>query len=94
MPTEHDLRVAFHYLETQIDLHRKASADRQRVRDAANNERTKQEGESAREYYNSPEFREEVIEAIMEAGATRMQAEGRTRDQARLFNEAINLGLM
>lgn len=46
------------------------------------------------EYFTSPEFREEVIEEIMANGATRLQAEGRTRDQLRLFKEARELGLM
>lgn len=47
------------------------------------------------EYYCSPEFREEVIDALIEEGnCTRAQAEGRTRDQFHLFIEATRLNLM
>lgn len=44
--------------------------------------------------YVSPEFREEVIEALMGEGCTLIQATNRTRDQARLFAEAAALRMM
>jgi hypothetical protein len=46
------------------------------------------------EYFTSAEFRQDVIDELMENGATLEQATNRTRDQARLFNEAQQLGLM
>lgn len=46
------------------------------------------------EYFTSEEFRQEVIEELMANGASELQATNRTRDQARLFNEARELGLM
>lgn len=46
------------------------------------------------EYFTSAEFRQEVIEELMANGANELQATNRTRDQARLFNEARELGLM
>lgn len=49
---------------------------------------------AAAEYFNTPEFREDVIAELVDEGCTRLQAEGRTRDQARLFAEAARLNLM
>lgn len=46
------------------------------------------------EYFTSEEFRQEVIEELMANGANLEQATNRTRDQARCFNEARELGLM
>jgi hypothetical protein len=48
----------------------------------------------AEEYFNTPQFREDVIKELIAEGCTRLQAEGRTRDQARLFAEAARLDLM
>ena len=45
-------------------------------------------------YFKSPAFREEVISELIAEGATRLQAEGRTRDQARTFAEAQRLNLI
>lgn len=50
--------------------------------------------EADKEYFTSDDFKQEVIAALVASGATQMQAEGRTRDQARLFKEAGALGLM
>lgn len=46
------------------------------------------------EYFTSEEFRQEVIDELMANGASELQATNRTRDQARLFAEARELGLM
>lgn len=46
------------------------------------------------EYFVSEEFRQEVIDEIIAEGATILQAQGRTRDQLRTFQEAQRLGLM
>ena len=46
------------------------------------------------EYFTSDEFRADVMAEIVASGATPLQAEGRTRDQVRLFNEARELGMM
>ncbi|WGN90750.1 hypothetical protein [Burkholderia phage vB_BglM_WTB] len=46
------------------------------------------------EYFRSDAFRADVIAELISEGCTRMQAEGRTRDQARLFAEAQRLELM
>jgi hypothetical protein len=45
-------------------------------------------------YHLSAQFRLDVIDELIEEGCTRMQAEGRTRDQARLFGEAARLGCL
>lgn len=45
-------------------------------------------------YHLSAQFRRDVIEDLIAEGCTREQAEGRTRDQARLFHEAARLGVM
>jgi len=45
-------------------------------------------------YHTSAQFRRDVIEDLIAEGCTRTQAEGRTRDQARLFVEAARLGAM
>jgi hypothetical protein len=50
----------------------------------------KEEGE----YYRSPEFRLEVMEALRAEGLTEIQAENRTRDQFHLFSEARRLHMM
>ena len=68
-------------------------AERARFK-AERDAREKQLRANDAEYFTSDEFREEVITEIIGSGATRLQAEGRTRDQARLFNEARELGLM
>ena len=60
----------------------------------ANAERLSKIASEEGEYYCSEEFRAEVIAEIIKSGATEMQAQGRTRDQARLFAEARELGLM
>jgi len=44
--------------------------------------------------YLTEEFRQEVIEEIMFEGASRENAENRTRDQAKLFAEAARLKMM
>lgn len=67
------------------------------AREAAEQAQAQRDFEAAKSdavYYASAEFREEVIAEIIATGATRLQAEGRTRDQARLYNEARELGLM
>jgi hypothetical protein len=46
------------------------------------------------EYFTSEEFRQEVIAELMANGASELQATNRTRDQARCFAEARELGLM
>lgn len=46
------------------------------------------------EYYVTEEFRQEVMDEIIAEGATPLQAQGRTRDQFRTFQEAQRLGLM
>lgn len=46
------------------------------------------------EYFTSAEFRQEVIEELMAGGDSLERATNRTRDQARLFAEARELGLM
>jgi hypothetical protein len=46
------------------------------------------------EYFTSDEFRQEVIAELMANGANELQATNRTRDQARCFAEARELGLM
>lgn len=46
------------------------------------------------EYFTSQEFRDDVMLELMEAGASELQATNRTRDQARLFAEARELGMM
>jgi hypothetical protein len=43
-------------------------------------------------YHLSTQFRLDVIADLIDEGCTRAQAEGRTRDQARLFREAQRLG--
>lgn len=66
-------------------------------REAAEQAQAQRDFEAAKSdavYFASAEFREEVMQEIIANGATRLQAEGRTRDQARLFNEARELGLM
>lgn len=75
------------------------AADRAEVEEMLRAEEERKASEKAAikadsEYFTSAEFREEVIEALMEAGATRQMAEGRTRDQVHLFAEARELGLM
>lgn len=45
-------------------------------------------------YHLSTQFRRDVIDDLIAEGCTREQAEGRTRDQARLFHEAARLGVM
>lgn len=68
---------------------RKAAADRA----AAEVQKLANDADTA--YFLSEEFREEVINTMVASlGITRMMAEGRTRDQARLFAEAEKLGLM
>jgi hypothetical protein len=42
-------------------------------------------------YMASPEFREDVIAALIEEGCTRAMAIGRTRDRVLLINEAKRL---
>lgn len=46
------------------------------------------------EYFTSDEFRQEIIKLLMKDGANLEQATNRTRDQARLFAEARELGEM
>lgn len=46
------------------------------------------------DYHLSPQFRLDVIQDLIDEGHTRQQAEGMTRDQARLFREAQRLGAM
>lgn len=46
------------------------------------------------EYFTSAEFRDDVMTELMAKGANWEQACNRTRDQARLFNEAAALGMM
>jgi hypothetical protein len=46
------------------------------------------------EYHLSTQFRLDVIQDLIDEGHTRQQAEGMTRDQARLFREAQRLGAM
>jgi 2-methylisocitrate lyase-like PEP mutase family enzyme len=46
------------------------------------------------EYFTSAEFREDVMDELMNDGATYEQAFNRTRDQVRLFAEARTLNLM
>jgi hypothetical protein len=48
----------------------------------------------AQEYFITPQFREDVIAELIAEGCTRLMAEGRTRDQARLFAEGARLNLM
>jgi hypothetical protein len=45
-------------------------------------------------YHLSAQFRLDVIQDLIDEGHTRQQAEGMTRDQARLFREAQRLGVM
>ncbi len=45
-------------------------------------------------YHLSTQFRLDVINDLIGEGHTRQQAEGMTRDQARLFREAQRLGCM
>jgi hypothetical protein len=45
-------------------------------------------------YHLSAQFRLDVIQDLIDEGHTRQQAEGMTRDQARLFREAQRLGAM
>jgi hypothetical protein len=45
-------------------------------------------------YHLSAQFRLDVIQDLVDEGHTRQQAEGMTRDQARLFREAQRLGAM
>jgi len=45
-------------------------------------------------YHLSAQFRLDVIQELIDEGRTRQQAEGMTRDQARLFREAQRLGAM
>jgi hypothetical protein len=47
----------------------------------------------AKDFLN-PEFKEEVINELMEEGCTLLQAQGRTRDQFHLHKEAVRLGLI
>src|ERR1700693_3278068 len=67
------------------------AAERDR-REAAEKAKTQAAMKDDSAYYTSPDFREEVIEEIVASGATRLQAEGRTRNQLRLFKEARELG--
>lgn len=81
-----DLDPAWQAEQARLAAVAAARAEEQAQRDLA----------AAREeavYFTSPEFREDVITELMDAGCTRLQAEGRTRDQARLFAEAEALGL-
>jgi hypothetical protein len=70
------------------------------IRDAHKQEVAKREAEEAArraadaEYFTSEEFRQEVIAELMANGASELQATNRTRDQARCFAEARELGLM
>lgn len=70
------------------------------IRDAHKQEVAKREAEeqarmkSDAEYFTSDEFRQEVIAELIANGANELQATNRTRDQARLFAEARELGLM
>jgi hypothetical protein len=52
-------------------------------------ERDKEEAQ----YLLSKEFREDVIAELIAEGATRLQAEGRTRDSFHLLKEAQRLKL-
>jgi len=78
---EHDEEVA-EQAERAVAAERKAQAEFESAK------------EEAQEYFNTPQFREDVIEELMAEGCTRLMAEGRTRDQARLFAEAARLNLM
>lgn len=46
------------------------------------------------DYHLSAQFRLDVIQDLIDEGHSRQQAEGMTRDQARLFREAQRLGAM
>ncbi len=45
-------------------------------------------------YHLSAQFRLDVIQDLIDEGYTRQQAEGMTRDQARLFREAKRVGVL
>lgn len=89
--------VLHHELNRDLDPAWRAEQARLAAEKAAREEaRGQRDLAVAREeavYFTSAEFREEVITELMDAGCTRQQAEGRTRDQARLFAEAEALGL-
>lgn len=78
----------------QNEAARKAREEAKRIEDekqaAINFEREKEEAQ----YLLSPEFREEVISELIAEGATRLQAEGRTRDSFHLLKEAQRLNLV
>jgi hypothetical protein len=61
---------------------------------AAEQDKTTKLVKADSEYFTSQEFRDDVMLELMEQGATLEQATNRTRDQARLFNEASQLGMM
>jgi hypothetical protein len=72
----------------------KAEAEARAAAEQAAAQREFEAAKADASYFLSAEFRQDVIDELLGTGATLEQATGRTRDQARLFNEARQLGMM